>query len=46
MSNPNVTAVEAFFQGVAAQVKTVVTTTKSAALVLFLAGVLVGHIFF
>jgi hypothetical protein len=44
LSNPNVTAAEAFFKGVAAQVKTIVTTTKTAALVIFLCGAVVGCI--
>jgi hypothetical protein len=42
LSNPTLTAVEAFAQGIATQVKTVVSTTKTAALVIFLCGAVVG----
>jgi hypothetical protein len=44
LSNPTLTAVEAFAQGIATQVKTIVTTTKTAALVIFLCGAVVGCI--
>jgi hypothetical protein len=49
LSNPVpsfLTAAEAFAEGVATQVKTVVTNTKTAALVIFLCGLVTGCTFF